>query len=63
MLQMYTVNAAYGAHMDDIVGTVEEGKKADFVILGDNPLTCDVKAISDITVEYTISDGRIVYQK
>ena len=23
----------------------------------------DVKAISDITVEYTISDGRIVYQK
>lgn len=63
MLQMYTVNAAYGAHMDDIVGTVEEGKKADFVILGENPLTCDVKAISDISVEYTISNGRIVYQK
>lgn len=62
MLQMYTVNAAYGAHMDDIVGTVETGKKADFVILGDNPLTCDVKTISDISVEYTISDGRIVYQ-
>lgn len=62
MLKMYTVNGAYAAFFNDRVGTVEVGKKADFVVLGDNPLTCDVKAISDIQVVYTISDGRIVYE-
>lgn len=62
MLKMYTVNAAYGAFLEDRVGTIEVGKKADLVVLGDNPLTCDVKAISDIQVVYTISDGRIVYE-
>ena len=62
MIEMYTKNAAYGAFMDDRMGTIEVGKKADLVVLGDNPLTCDVKAISDIQVVYTISDGRIVYE-
>ena len=62
MLEMYTTNAAYGAFLDDRVGTIEVGKKADLVVLGDNLLTCDVKAISDIPVLYTISDGRIVYE-
>ena len=62
MLEMYTVNAAYGAFLNDRVGTIEVGKKADLVVLGDNLLTCDVKAISDVPVIYTISDGRIVYE-
>lgn len=62
MLEMYTTNAAYGAFLNDRVGTIEVGKKADLVVLGDNLLTCDVKAISDIPVLYTISDGRIVYE-
>lgn len=62
MLEMYTTNAAYGAFLDDRVGTIEVGKKADLVVLGDNLLTCDVKAISDVPVIYTISDGRIVYE-
>lgn len=62
MLKMYTVNAAYGAFLDDRVGTIEVGKKADLVVLGQNLLTCDVKSISDTEVVYTISDGRIVYE-
>ena len=62
MLKMYTCDGAYASFLDDRAGTIEVGKKADLVILGDNPLTCDVKAISDIQVVYTISDGRIVYE-
>ena len=62
MLKMYTVNAAYAAFFDNQVGTIEVGKRADLVVLGDNLLTCDVKAISDVPVIYTISDGRIVYE-
>ena len=62
MIQLYTTNAAYGAFLDDRAGTIEVGKKADLVVLGQNILTCDVTAISDTTVDYTISDGRIVYE-
>ena len=62
MLKMYTVNAAYAAFFDNQVGTIEVGKRADLVVLDDNLLTCDVKAISDVPVIYTISDGRIVYE-
>ena len=62
MLKMYTSDGAYGAFLDDRVGTIEVGKKADLVVLGDNLLTCDVKHISDVEVVYTISDGRIVYE-
>ena len=61
MIEMYTTKSAYGAFFDDQVGTIEAGKKADLVVLGYNLLTCDVKAISDTPVVYTISDGRIVY--
>ena len=63
MLEMYTSNGAYAAFLDDRVGTIEVGKRADLVVLSQNILTCDVKAISDTIVNYTISDGRIVYEQ
>lgn len=47
--------------MDDRSGTIQVGKQADLVVLGQNLLACDVKSISDTEVVYTISDGRIVY--
>ena len=48
--------------MEDLVGTIEVGKKADLAVLDQNILTCDPKKISDSTVRYTISDGRIVHE-
>jgi len=62
MLQMYTVNGAYAMHREDDLGKIAVGMKADMVVLDQNLLTCNVKDISDTVVEYTISDGRIVYQ-
>ena len=44
------------------MGTIEVGKKADLAVLDQNILTCDPKKISDSTVRYTISDGRIVHE-
>lgn len=61
MLEMYTKNVAYQNFMEDEIGTIEVGKKADLVVLSDNILKIDPKAISDTTVVYTISDGKIVY--
>lgn len=61
MLEAYTKNVAYENFMDDEIGTIEVGKKADLVVLGQNILTCDPKTISDTEIVYTISDGRVVY--
>lgn len=62
MLEIYTKNVAYQNHMDEIIGTIEVGKRADMVVLGDNILEIDAKKISDTKVVYTISDGEIVYK-
>jgi predicted amidohydrolase YtcJ len=61
MLEAYTKNVAFENFMEDMVGTVEVGKKADLVALGQNILTIDPKLISGVKVLYTISDGRVVY--
>ena len=46
---------------EDDRGSLEVGKAADFVVLGDDPLTCDEDAIKDIRVESTHVGGRRVY--
>ena len=61
-LEAYTKNVAFENFMEDLVGTIEVGKKADLAVLDQNILTCDPKKISDSTVRYTISDGRIVHE-
>jgi imidazolonepropionase-like amidohydrolase len=33
-----TINAAWQCRQDDIVGSIEEGKLADFVILNEDPM-------------------------
>lgn len=63
MIEAYTKNVAYENFVDDEVGTVEVGKKADLVVLGSNLLEVDAKEIADSPVVYTISNGRIVYSK
>lgn len=42
-------------------GTLEVGRAADFVVLGDDPLTCGEDAIKSIPVEQTWVAGRRVY--
>lgn len=62
-LEAYTKNVAYQNYMEEEIGTIEAGKKADLVVLSQDILTCEPKTISDTEIIYTISDGRIVYKK
>lgn len=62
MLEMYTKNVAYENYLEDVCGTVEVGKKADFVVLDRNILTVDPKEISETKVVRTISNGDIVFE-
>lgn len=62
-LEAYTKNVAYQIFMENEVGTIETGKKADLVVLSQDILTCEPKTISDTEIMYTISNGTIVYEK
>ena len=58
-----TINAAYQYFEEDTKGSITVGKQADFVILGENPLTADPAELEDIPIVETISRGRSVYQR
>lgn len=63
MLEAYTKNVAYQNFMEELIGTIEVGKKADLVVLSQNILTCEPKTISDTEIVYTVSNGQIVFKK
>jgi len=60
-IRSYTLDAAYGAFMEDIVGSIREGKLADFTILDKDFMTIPEEEMLDIEVVMTIIDGEIVY--
>jgi predicted amidohydrolase YtcJ len=62
-IKLYTVNSAYQSFDEDRLGSIEEGKLADFVILGRDILTIPTTEIKDISVDITIVGGKIVYEK
>ncbi|MCB1644518.1 MAG: amidohydrolase [Pseudomonadales bacterium] len=57
-LKAVTINAAFQMHLDDEIGSIEAGKKADFAILEEDPLAVDPMHIRDIRVWGTVLAGR-----
>lgn len=57
-LHAYTVAGAYACHWDDSAGSLTPGKRADLVVLGDDPRRVDTSRIGDIEVVATYVDGR-----
>jgi len=62
-LKLYTVNAAYQSFDGDRLGSIEAGKLADMVVLGEDILTVPQGEIIDIPIDTTIVDGKIVYER
>jgi len=62
MIRGYTLDAAYQLHMEDEIGSIEVGKKADLVILDRNLFEIDAYEIHQAEVLLTIMDGDVVYK-
>ncbi|MCP4728100.1 MAG: amidohydrolase family protein, partial [bacterium] len=62
-LKLYTIISAYHSFDEDILGSIEEGKLADFVVLGEDIMTVPTETIIDIPIDMTIVGGKTVYEK
>jgi predicted amidohydrolase YtcJ len=58
-LHAITLGAAWTLKIDDEVGTIECGKRADFCVLEDDPLTRDPIELKDLRVWGTVLSGRV----
>jgi len=61
-LRAYTVDGAFAAGIEALVGSLVPGKYADLVVLSDNVLSMDPSGLSSVRVELTMVEGRVVYR-
>jgi len=62
LVRGFTIDAAYQLHMEDEIGSIEVGKKADLVVLDQNIFEVDAYSIHKTGVVLTMMDGDIVYE-
>lgn len=66
-IKSYTLNSAFILKLEDVAGSIEEGKQADMIILDTNLFDAVEKrefdAIGETTVLKTIYNGKVVYEK
>jgi predicted amidohydrolase YtcJ len=60
-LRGFTLDAAYAGFAEDEVGSLAPGKRADFVVLAQDPLAIPPAGLRDLAVLSTWVDGRKVY--
>jgi len=60
-LVMMTREAAYALNVDDLVGTLEVGKRADLIVLDSSPRVIDAADIPGLRVLATWIGGRVEY--
>ena len=62
VLRAATINAAHELHEDELTGSLEVGKFADFIVLDRNPLTVPAEEIARTKVLETVVGGNVVYK-
>jgi len=61
MLRAATINGAYANFLEDEVGSIEAGKKADIVVLSENLFEIDTEDIPNVEIEMAFFEGKRVY--
>ena len=62
-IELYTIGSAYAQFMEDRKGMIKPGYLADIVITDSDLLTIPEDQIMKTKVDYTITGGRVVYQR
>lgn len=62
-IRFYTCNNAFLLRLDDEIGSLEPGKRADFIVLDRDVLTCPVDDIRSAKVLRTYFDGKLVHRR
>lgn len=60
-IKMFTKYPSYSSFTEKENGTIELGKKADFVVLSENIYEIDPNKIKDVKIVRTVVNGRTVY--
>ena len=61
-LRCYTIESARAEGTENIKGSIEPGKLADFVVLSRNPLVSGAESLRKIQVKQTIVGGKTVFR-
>ena len=61
LVRGYTLDAAYQLRMEDQIGSIEVGKKADFIVLENNIFEIDPYSIHSTKVLQTWLGGEVIY--
>lgn len=61
LIRGYTIDAAWQLRLEDEVGSLETGKRADLVVLDRNLFEIDTYAIHETKVLLTLLDGEVVH--
>ncbi len=62
-LRSYTLDAAYGAFQEDVLGSIEPGKYADFTIFSKDIMRVSEPEILETDVAMTIVGGKVLFEK
>jgi predicted amidohydrolase YtcJ len=62
-LRSYTLNGAYSAFQEDVLGSLEPGKLADVVVLSRDIMTVPEDSIPGTEVVHTVVGGEVVYSR
>jgi len=61
MLEAATINGAYANFLENEVGSIEVGKKADMVVLSENLFKIETEEIANVEIKMTFFEGKRVY--
>jgi predicted amidohydrolase YtcJ len=62
-IRFYTMNNAHLLFLEDRIGSLDEGKQADFVVIDRDLLTCPEDQIREARALATYLDGKCVFQQ
>jgi predicted amidohydrolase YtcJ len=62
-LRGFTFDAAYSLFLDELVGSLAVGKRADLVVFDRDPMRVPAAEIPAVAVDLTLVDGEVVYRR